>query len=101
MMGATDVAKVVKQVAKYLQQNEGTESARILGELMVALDSGGAFRVNGLYELPFDAFELALDLLKHWRLKHYTSRPGDLAHALAMEGFAAAGRSTWQSPTVC
>jgi len=92
---------VVKQVAKYMQENEGAQSARILGELMVALDSDSDFRVNELYELPIDAFELALDLVKHWRLKHYTSRPGDLANAVAVEELAAASRSTWQAPRVC
>lgn len=93
------MAKVVKQVAKYMLDNEGAQSARILGELLAALDSGSAFRVSELYELPFDAFELALDLLKHWRLKHYTSSPGDLANAVAVEGLAAASRSTWRTPT--
>ncbi|WP_124948283.1 hypothetical protein [Sulfurirhabdus autotrophica] len=69
-------------------KNEGTEAANTLGELLTALDAGLEFRLVKLYELPYDAFELALHLLKEWRLASYTSKMGDLPNALQLASIA-------------
>ena len=76
--------KLLKKINKYLRKNEGTDAARILGELLAALDTGSEFRLVGLYGLPYEAFELALHLLKEWRLASYTSKLGDLPNAMKM-----------------
>lgn len=74
--------KLLKKIHKYLRKNEGTNSAKILGELVAALDAGTDFKLTKLYELPYDAFELALHLLKEWRLASYRCKPGDLSDAI-------------------
>jgi len=76
--------KLLKKINKYLRKNEGTEAARILTELLAALDTGSQFRLVQLYGLPYDAFEIALQLLKGWRLASYTSKLGDLPNAIKM-----------------
>ena len=74
--------KLLKKINKYLRKNEGTEAAQILSELLAALDTGSEFRLVQLYGLPYDAFELALHLIKEWRLAAYTSKLGDLPNAM-------------------
>ena len=76
--------KLLKKIYKYLRKNEGTDAAVTLGELLAALDMGSEFKLVRLYELPYDAFELALNLLKEWRLASYTSKLGDLPNAMQM-----------------
>lgn len=76
--------KLLKKINQYLRKNEGTNAASTLGELLAALDAGSEFRLVRLYELPYDAFELALHLLKEWRLASYTSKLGDLPNALLL-----------------
>lgn len=76
--------KLLKKTSKYLRKHEGTHAANILGELVAALDAGTEFKLTKLYELPYDAFELALQLLKEWRLASYTCKSGDLPNAIAV-----------------
>jgi hypothetical protein len=74
---------LLRRLAEYLQANKGTESAAILDELVAALDSGAEFHLLQLYRLRYDAFELALDLLKACRLASYTGEFGNLSKAIA------------------
>ena len=80
--------KLLKKFNSYLLQNPGSEAANTLGDLLAALDAGLEFRLMRLYELPYDAFELALHLLKEWRLASYTSKLGDLPNALQLASIA-------------
>jgi hypothetical protein len=61
----------IKQIRKYLEKDPHSEAATILGRLTAALAEEGQFSLADLYKLDYDAFNLAIDLLKDWRLDRY------------------------------
>lgn len=63
--------KALKKARKLIETTPDTGEARVLSALVVALESEAPFPVNDLYKLNYDDFELALDLLKEWRLDRY------------------------------
>lgn len=60
-----------KQVRRYLLENPGSTSALGLARLTEALKQEAEFSLAVLYELDADAFDLALELLRDWRLDRY------------------------------
>lgn len=73
---------LLKKIHQFLEENEGTNSAKILWELVAALEADNDFRVTTLYELPYEAFEFALHVLKDGRLASYCCKPDDLSNAI-------------------
>lgn len=63
--------KALKKARKLIEKSPESGEARILSALVVALESEAPFALNDLYKLNYDDFELALDLLKEWRLDRY------------------------------
>ena len=63
--------KALKKARKLIETSPESSEARILSALVVALESEAPFALNDLYKLNYDDFELALDLLKEWRLDRY------------------------------
>jgi len=61
----------IKQIRKYLEKNPSTESARALAELAAALAEERDYSLAALYRLNYDEFNLAIELLKDWRLDRY------------------------------
>lgn len=63
--------KAIKKARKLIETSPDTPEARTLSELVVALESEATFPINDLYKLDYDGFELALDVLREWRLDRY------------------------------
>ncbi|HEU0200115.1 MAG TPA: hypothetical protein VFR86_06730, partial [Burkholderiaceae bacterium] len=61
----------IKQIRKYLEKDPSSESAKILGRLTAALAEEREFSLAELYRLNYEAFHLAIELLKDWRLDRY------------------------------
>ncbi len=61
----------IKEVRKYLVKNPGTPSARVLARLVAAIAEEAEFSLHDLYEIEREAFDLAMDLMKDWRLDRY------------------------------
>ena len=61
----------IKAARKLITANPDSDSARVLSSLVLALESEAAFDINGIYGLEHDAFELAIAILKEWRLARY------------------------------
>jgi len=61
----------IKQIRKYLEKDPHSEAAKILGRLTAALAEEGQFSLADLYKLDYETFNLAIDLLKDWRLDRY------------------------------
>jgi hypothetical protein len=68
----------VKQVRRIIQDQVGSPKAKTLSALVLALENEEPFDVSSLYQLDFDTFELALTLLKEWRLDRYYSSKAKL-----------------------
>jgi hypothetical protein len=61
----------IKEVRKYLLKHPGTPSAKVLSQLTAALGEEIEFPLADLYSLDAEAFDLAIELMKDWRLDRY------------------------------
>lgn len=61
----------IKQVRKYLEQNPTSEASHFLADLVEALAEERPIQLRELYGLDHEAFELAIELIKDWRLDRY------------------------------
>ena len=61
----------IKQVRKYLEKHPAKIESQVLARLVAALAEERLFPLSELYQLDLEAFELAIELLKDWRLDRY------------------------------
>ena len=65
----------IRDLRKYLLKNPTNQSAKILARLTVALANDREYLLSDLYQLPFEEFELAIAVMRDWRLdRYYASR---------------------------
>lgn len=65
----------IKKVRKYLQAHPQAEASRVLARLAAALAEEQPFPLGELYALDVEPFELAMELMRDWRLdRYYASR---------------------------
>ena len=61
----------IKAARRFIETDSSNESAKILARLVLALESERSFELVTLYELDYKSFQLAIDILKEWRLDRY------------------------------
>lgn len=61
----------IKDARKFIEKNPSHPSARTLSRLVLALESEVDFPITDLYALDMDRFNLALEILREWRLDRY------------------------------
>lgn len=61
----------IKQVRKFLEKNPESTSAKALARLVAALAEERDYCLADLYAMDAQAFDLAIDLLRDWRLDRY------------------------------
>ena len=61
----------IKKAQNYIAKDPYRESAKTLAELVLTLESHEPFPLDKLYELDLERFNLAIDILKEWRLDRY------------------------------
>jgi hypothetical protein len=61
----------IKQIRDYIQTHPASENGRALAQLVRALAEDRQIPVPDLYRLTYEEFELAIELLKDWRLDRY------------------------------
>ncbi|RYF65206.1 MAG: hypothetical protein EOO22_23095 [Comamonadaceae bacterium] len=61
----------IKTARKLISADPTSEASRTLAQLVLALESEGSFGVTDLYQLDLKRFELAIDILKEWRIDRY------------------------------
>jgi len=65
------MANAVKTIAKFIKRNEDKDAAVVLRELCQALESGGEFDLQRMYELNNNAFKMVIELLEEWRFDRH------------------------------
>jgi hypothetical protein len=65
------LVNAIKSARKFIVANPSSESARTLAQLVLALESETQFNVAELYKLDLETFEIAIDILKEWRIDRY------------------------------
>ena len=67
--------QALKKVRKLIEKNAGKPSTVVLSQLILALESKTPFNLAELYQLDYDDFLLAIDVIKDWRLdRYYTTK---------------------------
>ncbi|CAN5544042.1 MAG: hypothetical protein V4636_03250 [Pseudomonadota bacterium] len=61
----------IKSARKFIVANPASNSARTLAQLVLALESESNFDVAELYKLDLETFDIAIDILKEWRIDRY------------------------------
>lgn len=61
----------IKKTRRLIEANPASQTAQTLACLVRALESDENFHLGDLYLLDYDAFDLAIDVLKEWRLDRY------------------------------
>ncbi|MDM0046257.1 hypothetical protein QTH91_17325 [Variovorax dokdonensis] len=61
----------IKRARRYIEQYPMEPSAQILSRLVLALETEHGFELSELYELDLAQFDLAIEILKEWRLDRY------------------------------
>ena len=61
----------IKRARHYIEQNPGEPAALVLSQLVLALETEHSFAISTIYQLDLGQFELAIDILREWRLDRY------------------------------
>jgi hypothetical protein len=61
----------IKKTRRFIETQPASQAAQTLARLVRALESEETFHLGDLYQLDYNAFELAIDVLKEWRLDRY------------------------------
>lgn len=65
----------IKKARKLIEDKPQDDAARILAELVQALENEQPFVLGRLYDLDYKRFELALEIMAEWRLdRHFSSK---------------------------
>ncbi|MDP3618171.1 MAG: hypothetical protein Q8R63_00120 [Ramlibacter sp.] len=63
--------RTIKSARRLIENNPDEPAARILAKLVLSLETEGTFKLNDLYALSPEHFDLAIDVLRDWRLDRY------------------------------
>ena len=61
----------IKSARRLITQDPTTPTAKTLSKLVLALESESDFDISSLYALDIESFQLAISILKGWRLERY------------------------------
>ena len=61
----------IKEARRFIERQPDHPTARVLSRLVLALETSHSFELVTLYDLDYDGFQLALDILREWRLDRY------------------------------
>lgn len=74
----------IKKARRLIETNPHTEAAKTLASLVRALESEEKFDLTSMYKLNYDNFNLAINILKEWRIDRYYSGKAKL-HDLSVQ----------------
>lgn len=63
--------RAIKKVRKLIEKDSTSQAAAVLSNLILALETGSAFSFQHMYELSINEFDLAIEVIKDWRLDRY------------------------------
>jgi hypothetical protein len=74
----------IKKARRLIETNPDSGAAKTLANLVRALESDEKLALADLYDLSYDDFEIAIGILKEWRLERYYSGKAKL-HDLSVQ----------------
>lgn len=61
----------IKKARKHIENDPTSDSANTLARLVRALESEEQFDLVELYKLDYERFDIAIEILREWRLDRY------------------------------
>jgi hypothetical protein len=74
----------IKKARKLIESDPLSDESKTLAKLVRALESEESFNLGDLYKLNYEHFNLAIDIMKEWRLDRYYSGKAKL-HDLSVQ----------------
>lgn len=68
----------IKEARRYIEKYADDASAEVLARFVLALENETNFPIADIYQLDYERFDLALRILKEWRLDRYYAGKGKL-----------------------
>lgn len=68
----------IKTARKLIASDPSSDKSRALARLVLALELESAFDITSLYTLDLKTFEIAIEILKEWRIDRYYAGKGKL-----------------------
>lgn len=73
----------IQKAKKIIETAPNSDEGKVLGGLILSLETGEVFQISRLYELDYKHFEIALAVIADWRLdRYYASKFRVLSAAL-------------------
>jgi hypothetical protein len=63
--------RAIKKVKKFIEKSPNSIEGLTFAKIILALESGEEFPVTELYKLNSDDFDLAIELLRDWRIDRF------------------------------
>lgn len=70
--------KAIQDIRRYLKDHADTPSAAVLARLPATLSKEEVLPLSELYKLDWETFQLAIELLRDWRIDRYYAGQADL-----------------------
>ena len=61
----------LKQARKIIANEPESKTAQILSRLVLSLETDQAMSLREIYELDYSSFQLAIDVMRDWRIDRY------------------------------
>lgn len=61
----------IKRARLFIEQSPSEPAALVLSQLVLALEDEHSFQIADIYQLDLEHFDLAIEILKEWRLDRY------------------------------
>jgi hypothetical protein len=61
----------IKALRKFIETHPGDPAAKVLADLVLALEDETAFQLSDIYDLDPKHFELAVNVIADWRLDRF------------------------------
>lgn len=70
--------KAIHDIRRYLSDHSDSPSAQVLSRLPATLSKEESLPLSELYALDWESFELAIELMRDWRIDRYYADRTDL-----------------------
>ncbi len=61
----------LKQARRLIEKNPGSKESLALSRLVVSLETDQAILLKEIYDLEYNTFELAMNVMRDWRIDRY------------------------------
>lgn len=63
--------RAIKKVKKFIEKSPSSTEGLTFAKVILALESGNEFPVTELYKLKSEEFDLAIELMRDWRIDRF------------------------------